>query len=252
MAKGLIGVRHLDWMEFVWTNDLPSNAKLIAAYLSSYMNKHQDHAFPSLKTIEGETGLGHATVLKYLEKLESSQFLIRKQGGGRNNVTYYHVRFPEHVDEVIKQVNSRPLLDGNRSAGEGKQVGSCSKTGREPTTNQQLINKDNHKDYNSENLPVSPRCPTTEIVNLFHERLSSLPQCKKITSARASSIKQRHFEDMDSNLEVWADYFDYIKQSPWLMGQIDPKNGRRVFRATLDWICKAENFAKIYEGKYHE
>jgi hypothetical protein len=138
----IIGVRHLDWMEFVWTSDLPSNAKLIAAYLSRFMNKNKDHAFPSLQTIEGETGLGHATVLKYLDYLADNQFITRQQGGGRNHVTYYHVRFPGYVDNAIKQVNSRPLSKINRSAGENKQVGSCEKTGREPTPNQQRINKE--------------------------------------------------------------------------------------------------------------
>ena len=246
----MIGVRHLDWMEFVWTSDIPSNAKLIAAYLSRYMNKNRDHAFPSLKTIEGETGLGHATVLKYLAALEGKEFLTRQKGGGRNNVTYYHVRFPSYVDEAIKQVNSRPNLIINRSADEHKQVGSCAETGRLPTPNQQGINNINHKEDNSENLPVSTRCPIKEIINKYHLILPELPRVQKITKTREGYIKQRWREDL-TDLNQWGNFFRFVRNSDFLMGKIEPINGRRPFIADLEWLVRPSNFAKIAEDKYH-
>ena len=97
--------------------------------------------------------------------------------------------------------------------------------------------------------PVST-CPIQEIVNLYHQTLPTLPQCRKLTAARQAAIRQRWREDI-TNLEDWQDYFEFIKRSDFLMGRAQQTNGHKLFRASLDWIVKADNYAKIYEGKYH-
>jgi hypothetical protein len=35
------------------------------------------------------------------------------------------------------------------------------------------------------------------------------------------------------------------------MGRAPPQQGKPPFRADLEWLTKAANFAKIAEGKYH-
>lgn len=149
----MIGIRHLDWMEFIWTSDLPPNAKLLAAYLSRYMNKDKDHAFPALKRIECETGLGHATVLRNLNLLEANGWLKRHRGGGRNHVTHYHVAFPSVIEEGIKQVHIGPVQK-NKQVHSGpdendKQVHQSEETGPQWTSNQQRINKPFTSEKNS-------------------------------------------------------------------------------------------------------
>jgi hypothetical protein len=50
------------------------------------------------------------------------------------------------------------------------------------------------------------------------------------------------------NIERWKAFFDYIKQSDFLMGRTpSPWSG-----LCFDWIFKSENFAKIIEGNYHK
>jgi len=95
------------------------------------------------------------------------------------------------------------------------------------------------------------RVPYSQIVDLYHETLPNHPKVKVLTNARKSSIRQRHVNDMDSDLEEWLSYFNLVKRSKFLTGQTQPVNGRKVFIADLEWICKESNFAKIYEGKYH-
>ena len=93
--------------------------------------------------------------------------------------------------------------------------------------------------------------PFQQIVELWHTKMPELPQCKVLTAARKGAIKQRHIQDMH-DLETWEDYFTYIRRSNFLMGREPPAPGRsKPFIATLEWVCKAENHAKIYEGKYH-
>jgi hypothetical protein len=93
--------------------------------------------------------------------------------------------------------------------------------------------------------------PYNKIVALYHQTLPDHPKVRVLTPARKSSIKQRHIQDMERSLEEWESYFCLVGRSEFLTGKAPPSNGRRVFMADLEWICKQGNFAKIYEGKYH-
>ena len=93
-------------------------------------------------------------------------------------------------------------------------------------------------------------CPTEKILDLYHEILPELPQCLKLTPARRGYIQQRWREDLPE-LEHWRNFFAYVRQSPFLMGKVESTNGRRPFVASLEWITKPANFAKIKEETYH-
>ena len=76
------------WMNTIWKTDLPSNSKLIACYLRSYMNDKKDIAWPSYATITGETGLSKATVAKYLNVLDEEGWIARNRGHQGKNTEY--------------------------------------------------------------------------------------------------------------------------------------------------------------------
>jgi hypothetical protein len=96
----------------------------------------------------------------------------------------------------------------------------------------------------------SPSCPHEKIIKLFHEICPGLPKVRVWNETRRTRLQVRWREDRErQNLGWWRDFFEYVAESPFLMGKID-QPGRRPFVATLDWIVKSENFAKIVEGKY--
>ena len=99
--------------------------------------------------------------------------------------------------------------------------------------------------------PKFERCPVQEIVSLYHAELPTLPRLVKLTSARAGAIRQRWREDLET-LDDWRAYFADVRASPFLMGRVQGRDGRKPFRASLPWLVKSENFAKVAEGKYHE
>ena len=113
-----------NWVKLILKTDLPSNAKYIALYLSTYMNMNQDMAFPSLKRIEGETGLSHPSVLKYLKLLETEGWIV-KQSGDRVTSNRYWVNIP----------NASELRVGK----ELTYVTSGEKVGKEVTSNNNRI-----------------------------------------------------------------------------------------------------------------
>lgn len=105
--------------------------------------------------------------------------------------------------------------------------------------------------HSDEKHPVKPDnkacCPHQEIIALYHEMLPMCPQVRDWTPARATLLRARWNEDKKrQNLDYWKRFFEYVSTCDFLVG----KSGNRPFLADLPWILKAENFAKIREGRY--
>ncbi|WP_254226305.1 hypothetical protein [Burkholderia multivorans] len=97
-----------------------------------------------------------------------------------------------------------------------------------------------------------PQCPHQQILALYHELLPANPTIRDWTPARADHLRCRWNEDPKrQTLDWWRRFFGYIGQSAFLTGRATSGN-RKPFTPGLDWICKAENFAKIREGRFHD
>ncbi len=108
--------------------------------------------------------------------------------------------------------------------------------------------------------PVTPlRCPHVEILKIWSEELSQLPQPQDWISTRpgyknlarrwkgklGKQGDERYFyHDKESGLAWWRRFFKFISRSDFLINRL------RSF--DLDWTCNAENFRKILQLKYHE
>lgn len=109
-----------DWQKIILQKtDMPSNAKYLALYMASYMNMNRDVAWPSQKTIERETRLAHATILKWLDFLVEEGWLA-KQSGSRIESNRYWISFPNEVGQSLTYVNQReevgqPLTSNNNT-----------------------------------------------------------------------------------------------------------------------------------------
>ena len=93
-------------------------------------------------------------------------------------------------------------------------------------------------------------CPHDSIIALFHEICPMLPRVKVWTDARKSNLRQRWREDQKrQSLDYWRLFFGAVSESDFLTGKAISKD-RRPFIASLDWLVKPENFAKVIEKKY--
>lgn len=105
---------------------------------------------------------------------------------------------------------------------------------------------------NPTKISLSPHCPHEEIITLFHEVLPSLPKIKIWNETRRSHLQRRWREnEKHQDLEFWRKLFEYIKDSDFLMGRTENRDGKLAFICDLDWLIKPNNFAKVIEGKYH-
>ena len=100
--------------------------------------------------------------------------------------------------------------------------------------------------FKKKNVPV----PYKEIVELYHQCLPELPAVVKLTSKRKTQIRQRFNEDLNA-LNNWKNYFDYVRDSDFLMGRVPSTGERAAFLADFEWITHSGHFTKITEGKYH-
>lgn len=110
-------------------------------------------------------------------------------------------------------------------------------------------------------IQIGKRCPQEKLVDLYHECLPSLRQVRTWTTAsRRQNLAARwremserqEFQSEQDGLDFFRGFFEFVGRSSFLLGQIKTRDGSRPWRADLPWLIKAENFASVCDGKYHD
>ena len=95
-------------------------------------------------------------------------------------------------------------------------------------------------------------CPHQDILCLWKEILPSLTQPKQWDNDDKKLLRSRWMtSEKTQSIDWWRKLFEYVKESPFLMGEIEPKNGHQRFKLRLQWVLNKTNFKKITEGAYH-
>lgn len=108
-----------------------------------------------------------------------------------------------------------------------------------------------------------PLCPHEKLVEAYHELL---PTCTKVVEwnnqrqalmrARwreksVSKAKNWGYTTEEQGLACWRGFFAWCAQSAFLTGNASGRDGAAPFVATLEWLIRPKNFAKVVEGNYH-
>lgn len=102
-------------------------------------------------------------------------------------------------------------------------------------------------------------CPHEKVIALYANALPMLPFPRVWEGQRQEMLKARwrwvltnkkpngepYATDADSALDFFRRFFAYVAKCPHLVG-----DNERGWTADLAWLVKAENFAKVLEGKY--
>lgn len=98
----------------------------------------------------------------------------------------------------------------------------------------------------------APPCPYEQIVTLYHEMLCPpLPMIEALSETRRGQIRARWENDLP-DMENWKRYFADVATKPFLMGKKPGREGRKPFKASLEWLTNQSNFLKVAEGQYDE
>ncbi len=103
-----------------------------------------------------------------------------------------------------------------------------------------------------------PKCPHSEILDLFSEILPEFPQPRVWDGERPKSLRarwrwvltakkrngERYATTAKEAMGFFRRYFEYVRKCPFLMGETGWHG------CDLPWLIKADNFDKVLSGKY--
>lgn len=109
-----------------------------------------------------------------------------------------------------------------------------------------------------------PDCPHEKLLALYHELLPDCTRVGRWTPGRQQAMrarwkdeaapnreKHRGYTTLEDGLAYWRRFFGWVAESKFLTGRAPGRDGKPPFMASLPWLVKAENFAKVIEGQYH-
>jgi uncharacterized protein YdaU (DUF1376 family) len=186
------------------------------------------------------------------EEVDAVKFVLRKffilEGG-----VYKQKTIEETLANYHKNAKTNKRIaeerEAKRRAGAQESKHEACTNGDEPPPNQELLITNNK--LKTLTTKAVDDCPHENIISLYHEILPELPAIKKWSDKRKRMLKARWREEPKrQSLDWWKGYFEFIKQSDFLMGKVDAVNGRKPFMADLEWVINESNMIKIIEGKY--
>lgn len=175
-------------------------------------------------------------------------------------------RFFEDFNVAIEGKNVSPAAERQRRYREKKKAESdaIGDVTRDVTVTPR---EEKSREENIENTFVAsmlddmklPACPHEKVIALYADALPMLPFPRVWEGQRQEMLRARwkfvltskspsgepYATDTDSALVFFRRFFAYVAKCPHLIGQND-----RGWTADLAWLVKAENFAKVLEGKY--
>lgn len=175
-----------------------------------------------------------------------------------------YMKHEQRIEQRIEQGNN--IHTSSEQNSDDLQSGSKIETSEEFTLTPPEENESPEQEETKELTPkqrsiqIGKRCPQEKLVDLYHECLPGLPTVrswstatrKQNMAARWREMSQRQeFQSEQEGLEFFRSFFNFVGRSPFLMGQVQTKDGNKPWRADLPWLMKAENFAKVIDRKYH-
>jgi hypothetical protein len=253
---------------------------LVALALADWCDDTGRSLYPSIRAIADKCRLSDSQARRVVHRMIQDGLLdvIGNQFGGAPGTSrHYHFR----LDRLTSSVDATPRTDASRrdSASATPSVDAtprtnardglhpcaetagahASQTANEPSltikpsnTGVLLVASDADGPSPSREKGTKHVCPHQEIIAAYHEILPASPMIRDWTQTRAEHLRCRWNEDQKrQNLDWWKRFFEYVSQSEFLTGRVNSRN-RKPFTPGLDWLCKAENFAKVREGRFHD
>lgn len=208
---------------------------------------------------------------KAVEKVAQRFFPVN--GDGRRHNKRAEEEIEKHRGQVehnrtVGKLGGRPKKpeinpDGNP---DGNQTGFFRETRIEPGDNPSHSQKPEESTAKGANAPSSgpavPDCPHDQLLELYAKHLPMLTQPRIWDGRRAELMRQRWracakansvwpgYTTAEAGLAFWNRFFHGVAQSKTLTEGIAHPDGSR-WKPDLPWLLKAENFAKVIEGRYH-
>lgn len=151
-----------------------------------------------------------------------------------------------------------------RSLNDGKNDQSTNRSTIEPPSHSQKPERTRTSPANAgegrDDVATVPDCPHEKLIALYHELLPTCTQVVEWNDQRKAIARARWrekgaakpgYRTVEEGLAYWRRFFEYVAGSKFLTGKAEPGRDRKPFVATLEWLLRPKNFAKVVEGSYH-
>ena len=212
----------------------------------------------SLTQLAVRWGWGEKKTRNFFHQLEADGMLQRKSN------RYYSIFTIQNYDKwqgerkVTKKASEKPVEGPVKSQREtiaitdvdGKQAGEKPVEGL--VKGRHSIKEEDKNKKNERLKPEKPKraeevvevVPYQQVVDLFHSACPSFSRIVKLTAARKKVIAAR-WKEYDQGVKPFIQLFNTAEGSDFLKGM-----NQRKWKATFDWLLKADNMAKTLEGNY--
>lgn len=218
----------------------------------------------SMQTLADDLGISRQKLQRMFSNLEKDGVVKVENAGNRFS--------------MITVLNYCEYQDSDRSGRATDNTTADTTTGQQPGTSKEFKNLDSSSLRSEELSPevsddvstavvkkpkdTPPDCPHQRVIDLYRDVLPELPVPRVWNAERQKQLRSRWRESWErlkkasaprgeeDVLAWWRMFFERVKASPWLMGQVSPGNGQSPFLADLEWLTRPRNFAKVIDGKY--
>ena len=155
------------------------------------------------------------------------------------------------------QSKQKSASKAGKASAEARRIKASEQTSSDRSTTVQPNVK--HKTLNTKQEPVTtvkpepkvPSCQVEKIIESYKAVARKLPDVRVVDEGTKGNIRARWRQDSRfQSIDFWQTFFSYCEENTFLSGQSEPKDGRTPFRATLAWLVKPANFAKVVNGDY--
>jgi len=164
--------------------------------------------------------------------VDSKPFILLLDFGQRINGKS---KFPEPPSGISRVPRDPPGFPGIPSLGEGEGEG----------VDEDEKNTGTADAGAGQGASRAENCPQAQIIALYHELLPELPPAREWPDSNSAQLRARWRSTPErQSLDWWRKFFGYVHESDFLMGR------KTDFQASLGWLVKASNFAKVVNGNY--
>lgn len=216
-----------------------STDKLVLLSLADRANENHE-AWPSIDRLSADCCMKRSTVISAVERLEAAGVISRRKRFAGSAV-YTLIGVPDRHGKTVTSAETVTNAETGTTISAETGTALVPKTAPEPKT-----------EPNSEPNKGSA-VPHQEVIDAYHDLLPELPKVREWTPARQQLLRSRwQSAEKRKSVDYWRRFFGYVSESDFLCGRVESRDGRKPFRASLPWLLKAENFAKVIEAQYHE
>lgn len=250
-------------MAKVWEYYPGSGTELLSLLALADWSDDEGRCFPSMSSIARKIRLQERQAQRLIHKLIDDGYVRvtgNQFGGAPGSSRQYQII----LSSLTGVIYDTPVIGGTGVIQDGDGCHARRVTG---VTNDTLTTNEpsltvNDSDQASPARKIKaeiPDCPHQQIIELYAKHLPILPQPRIWDSKRADNLRARwrwvltakksngksYAHDLQSALDFFDRFFGYVASSDFLTGRDDKWLG-----CDLAWLVKAENFAKVIEGKY--